>query len=266
MWCLRHTIATCFLVCSSSLPAAVAQGDPDPYDEKNALALSQSAIGREIRNHRFLDRSNTPVAFDDLTGKPLVVSMIYTSCYHICPMLTQHLAQVVDIARETLGENRFDVLTIGFDTAVDTPGRMAQFAKEQSIDDPSWHFLSTDQETVDALADDLGFIYFASAKGFDHLTQTTVVDASGKVYRQVYGQRFDTPSLVEPLKELVYNSPRDLGFVDEWIENVRLFCTIFDPKTGRYKFDYSIFVTIFAGVLCLGAIAWFIIYSWRDAR
>lgn len=266
MWWLRRIIASCLLVCCGSLPAAVAQQNPDPYDAKSALALSQSAIGRDIRNHRFVDRSGMPVAFDQLKGKPLVVSMIYTSCYHICPMLTQHLSRVVDIARETLGEDRFDVLTIGFDTAVDTPGRMAQFAKEQSIDDPHWHFLSTDQQTIDALAEDLGFIYFASTKGFDHLTQTTVVGADGKVYRQVYGQRFDTPSLVEPLKELVYNSPRDIGIVDEWIENVRLFCTIFDPRTGRYKFDYSIFVTVFAGLICLGAIAWFIIYSWRDAR
>ena len=53
------------------------------------------------------------------------------------------------------------------------------------------------------LANNLGFLYFASAKGFDHLMQTTVVDANGKIYRQVYGMTFDTPLLVEPLKELV---------------------------------------------------------------
>jgi protein SCO1/2 len=93
-----------------------------------------------------------------------------------------------------------------------------------------------------------------------------VIDADGRVYRQIYGQKFDTPSLVEPLKELVYNSPRDLGLVDAWIDNVRLFCTIYDPKTGRYKFDYSIFVTIFAGVLSLGAIAVFIIHASRNVR
>jgi len=262
----RQLVAISLLVWASGLVAATGQEISDQYDERNALAISQAAIGRDVGNHRFVNRSGMPVFLEELKGRPLVVSLIYTSCYHICPMLTQHLANVVDIARDTLGDDSFAVVTIGFDTAVDTPERMMQFSIEQTIEDEHWFFLSADRQVVDALTEELGFIYFASPKGFDHLTQTTVIDADGRVYRQVYGQRFDTPSLVEPLKELVYNSPRDLGLLDEWIDNVRLFCTIFDPKTGRYKFDYSIFVTIFAGVFCLGAIAIFIIHSWRDAR
>ena len=263
---LRLLMAISLSLCVSGQLFAAAQENSVQYDERNALAISQAAIGRVVGNHRFLNRFGAAVEFDELKGRPLVVSLIYTSCYHVCPMLTQHLANVVDIARETLGDESFNVLTIGFDTVVDVPERMMQFAMEQTIKDEHWFFLSADRQVIDALTDELGFIYFASPKGFDHLTQTTVIDAQGRIYRQVYGQNFDTPSLVEPLKELVYNSPRDLGLVDEWIDNVRLFCTIFDPKTGRYKFDYSIFVTIFAGVFCLGAIAVFIIHSWRDAR
>ncbi|MDH3589874.1 MAG: SCO family protein [Gammaproteobacteria bacterium] len=263
---LRQSMAVSLLVCICGLLPAVAQENNDPYDERNALAISQAAVGRVVGNHRFSKRSGIPVSMDELRGRPLVVSLIYTSCYHVCPMLTQHLAKVVGIARETLGDDSFNVLTIGFDTAVDIPERMAQFSMEQSIKDERWFFLSADSQVIDALTEDLGFIYFASPKGFDHLTQTTVIDADGRVYRQIYGQKFDTPSLVEPLKELVYNSPRDLGLVDAWIDNVRLFCTIYDPKTGRYKFDYSIFVTIFAGVVSLGAIAVFIIHASRNVR
>ena len=266
MWRWRQSIAISLLVYISGLLSVTAQENTDQYDRDNALEISQAAIGRSVGNHRFLKRSGMSVSLDELKGRPLVVSLIYTSCYHVCPMLTQHLAKVVGIAREALGDNSFSVLTIGFDTAVDIPERMAQFAIQHSIKDEYWLFLSADQEAIDGLTKDLGFIYFASPKGFDHLTQTTVIDADGAVYRQIYGQRFDSPALVEPLKELVYNSPRDLGLVDEWIDNVRLFCTIYDPKTGRYKFDYSIFVTIFVGLSCLGAIAAFIIHSWRNAR
>ena len=57
-----------------------------------------------------------------------------------------------------------------------------------------------------ALAADVGFSYVRSPRGFDHVTQTTVVDASGKVYRQIYGDAFPTPALVEPLKELIYGT------------------------------------------------------------
>ena len=48
----------------------------------------------------------------------------------------------------------------------------------------------------------VGFTYIASPKGFDHITQTTIIDARGRVVRQVYGQEFSPPLLVEPLKRL----------------------------------------------------------------
>ena len=39
----------------------------------------------------------------EYAGKPLIVSLIYTSCYHICPTTTQHIAAVVRKARKVLG-------------------------------------------------------------------------------------------------------------------------------------------------------------------
>ena len=131
---------------------------------------------------------------------------------------------------------------------------------------PNWHFLSTEAQIVDDLSDKLGFLFFPSAKGFDHLAQATVVDADGRIYRQVYGVDVETTALVEPLKELVFNTPRSAGLVKHWLSNLRLFCTVYDPNSDRYRFDYSIFMAIIVGVLCLGMVAIFIIREWRHAR
>jgi protein SCO1/2 len=244
----------------------MAQDTAESYDKNQALELSQAALGRTVGNHMLLTRSGQPLELNELWDRPLVVSMIFTSCGHVCPILTQHLGVVAEIAREALGEDSFNIATIGFDTVVDTPARMAGFAADSGVDDRNWYFLSGDPQTIHELSRDLGFSYFALPKGFDHITQTTVIDRTGRVYRQVYGQRFDTPALVEPLKELVYNSPRDAGFVDQWIDKIQLFCTVYDPDSGKYRFDNSIFVSIAVGLMCLGAIAFFVIYHWRDAR
>jgi hypothetical protein len=134
-------------------------------------------------------------------GKPLVVSLIYTSCYHVCPTITQSLAHAVEVAEEALGEASFQVATVGFDAAVDSPERMATFAREQGIDHPGWRFLSADAATIEELSTALGFIFYRSPKGFDHLTQTTIIDSGGTVYRQVYGDTFPAPRLVEPLNQ-----------------------------------------------------------------
>jgi len=249
----------------AAAPAALAQSGAALFSDEEALTISQAVIGQPVSDYAFDDASGGALNLAELRGKPVVVSMIYTSCYHICPMLTQRLADVADVAWEALGQDSFDVVTIGFDTAFDTPARMRAYAEQRGLLQPNWHFLSGTPETIDALSKDLGFIFFSSPKGFDHLAQTTVLNAKGEVYRQVYGQDFTTPQLVEPLKELVFNTPQDASLVDGWLDTVRLFCTIYDPTTGRYKFDYSLFVGIFVGVLCLGAVATFLVKSWRDA-
>lgn len=235
------------------------------FDADEALAFSQAAIGRPVGVHPLLDRSAQPFELRQLRGRPVVLSMIYTSCYHVCPMLTRHLADAVDIAREALGDDAFAVVTVGFDTAADRPERMRMFAAQHGIDAPDWFFLSGDPDSIDGLARDVGFTFFASPKGFDHISQTTVIDGDGRVYRQVYGQTFETPALVEPLKELVFDTPVEAGLVETWLDNVRLFCTVYDPSSGRYRFDYSIFVSAFVGLMCLGAVATFILRSWKDS-
>ncbi len=235
----------------------------DKYDNDKALKFSQAAIDRTIDNYKFINRDRQPVDITQYRGKPLIVSLIYTSCHHICPTLTNHLAEVVKIAREALGEESFSVITVGFDTAVDSPERMRLYALDRNINISGWDFLSTDKGTIEAFSNDVGFIFFESAKGFDHLSQISLLDADGKVYRQVYGVNYEPPILIEPLKELLFGHRTEASMVTGWINNIRLFCTIYDPKSGRYEFDYSIFIGLILGIIILGAIAIFIVREWR---
>lgn len=235
----------------------------DKYDKDKALKFSQAAIDRTIDGYKFINQDKQLVDITQYLGKPLVISLIYTSCHHICPTLTNHLAEVVKIAREALGEESFSVITVGFDTAVDSPERMRLYARERNINISGWDFLSTDKDTIEAFSNDLGFIFFESAKGFDHLSQVSLLDAEGKVYRQVYGVNYAPPILVEPLKELIFGHRTEASMVAGWINNIRLFCTIYDPRSGRYEFDYSIFIGLILGIIILGGIATFIVLEWR---
>jgi protein SCO1/2 len=235
------------------------------YDEKAALALSQAAMGQTVGDYDFLDGSGKQITLESMRGKPLLISLIYTSCYHICPTVTTNLEKIVDIAREALGDDSFSVLTIGFDTPNDTPDRMRLFAKQRNIDIDSWHFVSASAATMKDLANDVGFSYFSTAKGYDHMIQATLVDSEGKVYRQIYGMAPEPTALVEPLKEILYDKQVAATPIEGWINNIKLFCTVYDPATGRYHFDYSLFIGIGIGLLILGGIAWFIIAAWRNA-
>ena len=249
-----------------SQPACGQQKDGS-YSEDQALEISQAAIGRELANLQFTDSIGRPVRLADFSGQPLLVSMIFTSCHHVCPTLTRHLNSAVEAAREALGHNSFHVITVGFDSANDTPVRMMDFARKQSIDDPNWTFLSGSPENIAKLVENVGFIYFPTPRGFDHITQVTIVDRDGLIYQQVYGGAFELPWLVEPLKDLVLNRPQsEHNFLSGVVDRVKLFCTVYDPNTGRYRFDYSLFIQIAIGALVVLGVMSYLLLEIRRAR
>jgi protein SCO1/2 len=247
-------------------PATSAGSTPSKFDEKAALAISQGVIGKTVGDYTLTATDGRKRHLSEYRGKPLVISLIYTSCYHICPTTTQHLAKVTRIARAALGPESFNVLTIGFDTPKDTPPAMRQFSRDQGIDIPGWLFLSADASAMQGLTKDLGFISYSAPHGFDHLIQATVIDAQGKIYRQVYGMTFETPLLVEPLKELVFGEPVTPSLLSSLSNKIKLFCTVYDPTTDKYRFDYSIFMGLFIGASSIGIVSFLVLREWRHTR
>ena len=113
-----------------------------------------------------------------------------------------------------------------------------------------------------------GFRFVATAAGFDHLNQVTMVNAEGKIVRQVYGEKFTAEDLAEPLKLLITGSaiPPEMGTLQEIMQRVRIICSVYDPQTGRYRTDYSLYF-MFAGFLTFVC---FMIYLsinfWKNRR
>ncbi len=229
------------------------------FDSDKALKISQSAIGRSLADYHFRNRNGKPVRLAGFRGRPLVISLIYTSCFHICPATTQSLARAVKATRSAVGKDKFSIVTIGFDALHDTPKRMSGFARQQGVSSARhWNFLSADKATIARLAADIGFIFVPSPKGFDHLIQTTVLDKEGKVYRQIYGMDIDSSILTETMKELVFGlSPETLS-LSALVSRVRLYCTVYDPASGTYKFNYAMLFGMATGALMLGVGGFFL--------
>lgn len=266
---MRGALRAWLLAIPLILGAAVAWADDAREllaNSKQALAYSQGAIGRQIGNMLLTDATGRDLRLESLRGRPVILNFIYTSCGDICPIIIENVSHAVAQADKALGPGRFVVVTVGFDTRFDTPGRMRDFAHSHAINRPDWLFLSGDLETVARLAAETGFLFAARAGGFDHLSQTTILDGEGRVYRQVYGENFTLPSLVEPLKELVFGRPRAESVVMNLLNRVRLLCTIYDPAAGRYRFSYAIFIGIAIGAISLIAMAVAIARMWRNSR
>ncbi|MFO1283597.1 MAG: SCO family protein [Burkholderiales bacterium] len=235
-------------------------------DPREAVAQSQRVIGSAVPDLELTASDGSPIRLARFRGKPLVVSFIYTGCFQVCPTTTKFLADAVGQARAAVGDDAFQVLTIGFNLPFDSPLAMREFARKQGISDPRWTFATPSPETLPALAAAFGFQWVPTPAGFDHLTQATIVDRDGRIVRQVYGDTFQLPMFIAPLRELVLGEPAPKDDFAAWIERVRVLCTVYDPRAGRYRLNYALFIEIFTGSTIVIATLWFLIANSRRRR
>lgn len=241
---------------------------PSPgLDQTTALRVSQTAIGRQVSDFTFLDREARPVRLSQYRGKPLLVSFIYTGCFQVCPLTTRSLQSAVQAGRDVFGTSQFNIVSIGFNQPADSPQALKAFALQHRIDQPNWDFLSPHASVVEPLAREFGFSYLATPAGFDHVLQVTLLDAQGRVYRQIYGAELNANSLGEPLTQLLRNAPVAQQLrLEDLVDRIRILCTVYDPITGKYRVKYDLAIEVAGGVTFALAMLWFFLAEWRARR
>ena len=247
------------------LAAGIVWGQP--LDARRALEMSQSAQGRTLGDYTLRDTQGAPLRLASYRGKPLVVSFVYTGCAQVCPTATRSLAGALEEAQRELGPDAFRAITVGFNLPFDTPAAMADFQRRHGLALANWAFAAADDEaTVAALAQDVGFAWAPAGGGFDHVAQATVVDAGGRVYRQVYGEWVDPSVLTASLREVATGASTPVPTLTAFVDRLRILCTVYDPRSGRYRLDYALFIEIAAGLSILGGTAWYLLSEWRRQR
>lgn len=268
-WLRRPSLAGALAVLL--LPAALLAQEPaapaPALDPTVAMRVSQSALGRTVGDYTLLNRDGQPVRLASYRGKPLLVSFIYTGCFQVCPTTTRLLDETVHALQGRFGNNQFNVVSIGFNQPADSPQAMKAFAAQHRISRPNWDFLSPPMPIVEPLTRNFGFRYEATPAGFDHVLQLSLVDGQGRIVRQIYGDRVDADALGEPMKQLLVGAPLSAATpLADILAQVRLLCTVYDPKTGTYRVDYSLALEVSGGLIFILSMAIFALNEWRSRK
>ena len=264
----RALLIAASLALTASAPLARQPGEVPTLDEREALRVSEAAIGRAVPDLVLQDREGRPVRLTDYRGKPLLVSFIYTGCFQVCPTQTRALHEAVKGLDVMLGPHQFNVVSIGFNQPFDSPDAMRSFARQHRIDYANWEFLAPPRERVDMLTKAFGFSHVATPAGFDHVLGVTIVAADGRIHAQVYGDRLRADQLGVPLRQLILDAPppTQTSALSTLVERVRILCTVYDPDTGEYRYDYKLIFELIGGALFFFSVLIYGLLEWRDQR
>jgi len=142
---------------------------PLPSDSVYQLPLvltDQSGQARDWRTRR---------------GQPQLVSMFYTSCQFICPLIVDS-GKAVDRSLTAEQRARLGVLLISMDPANDTPRALQYIVDKRQLDTRRWTLASPPPGDVRAVAGVLGIRYRQLADGnFNHTSALVLLDADGRI-------------------------------------------------------------------------------------
>jgi len=121
------------------------------------------------------------VEWRSLRGMPRVVTMFYSTCRAVCPMIVES-ARAVQRSLPEGDRAQVGFVLVSMDPARDTPAALAKAQRERHLDPESWLLLQPDPEDVRPLAAILGVRYRLLADGeFNHTTTLVLLDGDGRV-------------------------------------------------------------------------------------
>lgn len=185
---------------------------------------------------KFRDENGRPISLAKLFDgdRPVLLSLNYSDCPMLCRVQLNGLVDALKQMEMTVGED-FDVVSVSID-----PRESPQRAKEteklyagnygREGTSGGWHFLTSTQENITALADAVGFRYkFVPDRGeFAHTAAVMVCSPEGMVSRYLYGVMFEPKTIRLSLVEA------GDGKVGTAMDQIILFCFHYDETKGRY--------------------------------
>ena len=167
------TLSTLLLLCvclvSGAVHAQRAAGTPLPRD--SVYQLDVTLTTHEGRRQPWSSRR----------GKPQLVSMFYTSCQYICPLIVD-AGKAVERELGPKQRQRLGILLISMDPETDTPAALRSVVEKRRLDGTRWTLASPQRAQVRGVAGVLGIRYRELADGeFNHTSALVLLDSQGRV-------------------------------------------------------------------------------------
>ena len=214
-------------------PANAQQVSTPPILSK--VGITQNLNARIPPDLMFRDETGKSVRIGNFFGqKPIVLSLVYFDCPALCTEVLNGQLRTMKAISLDLGKD-FDAVTVSFEPK-DTPALArakrdvyaGQYGRPGAVD--HWHFLTGEQQSIDALTNVVGFryAYDSSIRQYAHAAAILVLTPDGRIDRYFYGVIYPARDLRLGLVEA------SEGKIGTLTDHALLYCYQYDPMTGKY--------------------------------
>ncbi|PXV57291.1 protein SCO1/2 [Dyella jiangningensis] len=132
-------------------------------------------------NAPLVDQDGHAWHWADRRGHVQIVSMFYTSCTMVCPLIVDTMKITAQAAAEK-NDARLGLLLVSFDLARDTAGVLHGYALRRGLSPAQWTLARADVDDTRKIAAMLGLQYRQLPDGdFNHSSELVLLDAEGRI-------------------------------------------------------------------------------------
>ena len=254
-------------------------GAPNAYGHEtlDTGIAGDGAVGIEEKAGQFLPpdlvfrgEKGEEIKLGDLRGKPAILTLVYYTCEHVCPLMLSGLSQALPRLTLVAGKD-YRVITVSFDET-DTPEKARNVRKNYikaagaAFPEEGWKFLAGNRESIQKLTQSVGFRFRKDIHGFNHPVVLIFLSPEGKIskYSQVtkyqYGAEYPITFSSFDLNVSLIEAAQ--GKAVTGLKKALLYCFSHEPP-GQSKFFTFIALV---GLVTLAAMAGFFIYLQVSTR
>lgn len=163
-------------------------------------AQAQLDEGELLPDYQFTNELGQAVRLSQYKGRVLAFTFFFVSCPFpdFCPRMTSNFAEAAGrLSGMTNAPAQWQLLSISFDPANDTPQRLRGYAETAHYDPTHWSFVTSDETQITYLADQIGENFWHENGSIGHNLRTVVVDPKGRIRKIFPGNKWTVDELVE---------------------------------------------------------------------
>lgn len=140
-----------------------------------------------LHDARWTDQEGNPIQLASFSGKPVLISMIFTRCGYACPRIVHDMKRIGEELDEEIGKEVQYVL-VSIDPDHDTPAMLRLFAGAHGLDSGRWTLLRGEESDIRVLAALLGVRYKKDPNElYSHTNLITLLDEKGEIVHRQKG-------------------------------------------------------------------------------
>jgi protein SCO1/2 len=132
-------------------------------------------------NASLTDQNGRAFQLKEHLGRPVLLSMFYTSCKFVCPMLINTM-EITQQGLNAAERAQLDLLLISFDPDHDDVKKLKAVTVSHGLDSSQWTLARADSSSVRKIAATLGIQYRLLSDGdYNHTTVLLLLDGDGRI-------------------------------------------------------------------------------------